>query len=161
MAIVHLGTEREIIMSVPAWRRDTHENGSKKGYLDVTIAAEKLLFHTIAKISGNKGREYFSKSETFTKKIPLLEVARKIYHDLRKANLVYLETDYEKRHDLQLEALLSVEEMIALLTEFDNEKHIDGLEFWVGLIIAIDKPLRGWIKSDKERHYKILSADKQ
>ena len=90
-------------MSVPAWRRDTHENGKRKDYLDVIIDSEKLLFHTITKISGNKGRLYFSKSETFTKKIPLLEVARKIYHDLRKANLLHIETSFYKRNDMQLE----------------------------------------------------------
>ncbi len=156
-------------MSVPAWRRDTHVNGKKKGYLDVTISAEKLLLYTVYKVEYKEEKiingetklvPYFHKSETFTKKIPIIQIARKIYHELRKANRLRLDSEYEKRHDLQIETLLSVEEMLALLTEYDSEHIIANLKFWVGLIEAVEIPLCGWIKSDKDRHDKLLSTEK-
>ena len=147
-------------MSVPAWRRDTHENGKKKGWLDVIIASEKLLKHTMQKVNGAKGRAYFSKSETFTKRIPLLKAAEKAYHDLRKANLVYANTqaDFDKRHDLQVEALLAVEDLYAYLTIFNEEKRIEHLEYWVGLAYNTETLIKAWIKSDIERWEKLKSA---
>lgn len=148
-------------MSVPKWRRDTHENGKKRGWLDVTIAAEKLLKHTMQKISGRKGREYFAKADTFTKRIPLLQTAEKIYHDCKKANLIRVKTkaDYEKRHDLQIEALLSADDLLTYLTIFNEEKPIENLEAWVALEDDVEKRLRGWIRSDMEKWEASISKD--
>ncbi len=140
-------------MTVPKWRRDTHENGKKKGWMDVTIAAEKLLQHTITKVGGAKGRAYFSKSDTFTKRIPLLQTAHKVYHDCKKANLIYVKTqaDFDKRHDLQIEALLAADDLLTYLTIFNEEKEIENLEYWVQLEDDTERLLRAWIKSDMER----------
>ena len=149
-------------MSVPKWRRDTHESGTKKGWLDVIIAAEKLLKHTIQKVNGASGRAYFPKSETFTKRIPLLQKAEKVYHDLRKANFIRVRDrrDYERRHDLQIEALLAVEDIYAYLTIYNEEKPIVHLEYWVGLVYDTERLIKAWAKSDEERYYeKVNSAD--
>lgn len=149
-------------MTVPAWRRDTHEKGTKEGYEDATTAAEKLLKHTMQKIGGRAGREYFSKSDTFTKRIPLLKTARKIYRLCRKANLIYPTKvkHYNKRHKLIIKAILATDDMFAFLTIFNEEKHIAHIEFWVGLVTTLDKLLRGWLKSDEKRRQK-LKEDKR
>ncbi len=140
-------------MTVPAWRRDTHENGNKEGYEDATTAAEKLLKHTMQKLGGKAGREYFSKSETFTKKIPLLKTARKIYRLCKKANLIYPTKvkHFKKRQKLVLEAILATDDIFTYLTLFNEEKHIPNVEFWTGLAVKVDKLLRSWIRSDEKR----------
>lgn len=140
-------------MTVPAWRRDTHENGNKEGYEDATTAAEKLLKHTMQKLNGKAGREYFSKSETFTKRVPLLKTARKIYRLCKKANLIYPTKvwHFKKRQKLVLKAILTADDMFTYLTLFNEEKHIPQIEFWTGLVVKVDKLLRSWIKSDERR----------
>ncbi len=140
-------------MTVPAWRRDTHENGNKEGYEDATTAAEKLLKHTMQKLNGKAGREYFSKSETFTKRVPLLKTARKIYRLCKKANLIYPTKvwNFKKRQKLVLKAILTTDDMFTYLTLFNEEKHIPQIEFWTGLVVKVDKLLRSWIKSDERR----------
>ncbi len=140
-------------MSVPEYRRTKFEDKGENQVLDVIIAAENLLNHTKQKMKGNKGKMYFSKSETFTKKLPLINVARKIYHDVRKANKIKAssETLYLKRYDLQLEALLSIEDLHSYLIDFDEDKPIESIEYWIGLVCTAENLLKGWIKSDAER----------
>lgn len=148
-------------MSVPVYRRTKFEDKGEDKVLDVIIAAENLLNHTKDKMKGNKGKTYFSKSDTFTKKLPLLRTARKIYHDVRKANIirVYSEAQFNKRNDLQIEALLAIEDLHSYLIDFNEDKKIENLEHWIGLVITAENLLKGWIKSDTERWYK-LQADR-
>lgn len=140
-------------MSVPEYRRKKFEDKGENQVLDVIIAAEDLLNHTKDKMKGNKGKAYFSKSDTFTKKLPLLDSTRKIYHNLRKANKIkaYSEKLYLIRFDLQLEALLALEDVYAYLIDFDEDKHIDSIEYWIGLVCTAESLLKGWMKSDAER----------
>ena len=140
-------------MSVPEYRRKKFEDKGENQILDVIIAAEDLLNHTKDKVKGNKGKMYFSKSDTFTKKLPLLNTARKIYHDVRKANKIkaYSETLYLKRFDLQLEALLAIEDLHSYLIDFDEDKPIDSIDYWIGLVCTAENLLKGWMKSDAER----------
>ena len=140
-------------MSVPEYRRKKFEDKGENQVLDVIVAAEDLLNHTKEKMKGNKGKMYFSKSDTFTKKLPLLHTARKIYHDVRKANEIkaYSEKLYLTRFDLQLEALLAIEDLHSYLIDFDEDKPIDNIEYWIGLVCTAEKLLKGWIKSDAER----------
>lgn len=149
-------------MSVPKWRRDSHENGNKKGYQDATTAAEKLFKHTLQKTGGPGGRKYFSKSDTFTRKFPLLKTSRKVFRLCKRANLIYptKPRHFKLRRKILTKAYCVVDDMFTYLTAFNEEKRIDGLEHWTGLINDVANLLTAWLKSDEERLQK-LKADKR
>ena len=45
---------------------------------------------------------------------------------------------------------------ILYLTTFNDDRKIDGLEHWIGLVDDVLRLLKAWIKSDKERRYRLL-----
>lgn len=138
-------------MSVPAWQRKPNE-------LNTAIAAEDLLNHTLNKMKGARGRAYFSKSVTFTKRIPLQQAATAALHYIMAANEFHIEDglEYAMRHKLQLKALAALSDVIRYLTTFNEDKRIDGLEYWVGLADNTINLLKAWIKSDKDRRQRLL-----
>ena len=138
-------------MSVPAWQRKPNE-------LNAAIAAEELLNHTLNKMKGAKGRAYFNKSVTFTKRIPLQEAATEVLHKIMAANELHIEDDmeYKMRHKMQLKALAALSDVVRYLTTFNEDRKIDGLEHWVGLADNTESLLKAWIKSDKERRQRLL-----
>ena len=138
-------------MSVPAWQRKPNE-------LNAAIAAEELLNHTLNKMKGAKGRAYFNKSVTFTKRIPLQKAATEVLHKIMAANELHIEddTEYKMRHKLQLKALAALSDVVRYLTTFNEDRTIDGLEHWVGLADNTESLLKAWIKSDKERRQRLL-----
>lgn len=138
-------------MSVPAWQRKPNE-------LNAAIAAEELLNHTLNKMKGAKGRAYFNKSVTFTKRIPLQKAATEVLHKIMAANELHIEDDmeYKMRHKMQLNALTALSDVVRYLTTFNEDRKIDGLEHWVGLADNTESLLKAWIKSDKERRQRLL-----
>lgn len=152
-------------MSVPKWRRLTHgkiKEGAKEDWQDATTAAEKLLKHTMQKINGKEGRAYFSKSETFTKRFPLLKTARKIYRLCKKANLIFptKPKDFKRRLKKVKKALCVLDDMYTFLTLFNEDKPIPECEYWVGLVDDTGNLLAGWLKSDGTRRRK-MKAEKR
>lgn len=149
-------------MAVPSWRRLTHENG-KQGWQDATTAAEELFKYTLQKINGKAGREYFSKSETFTKRFPLLKTSRKIYRLCKKANLIYPTRvrDFKRRRKKLEKALCAVDDMYTFLTLFNEEKRIEHIEHWVGLINDTGNLLAGWLKSDNKRQEEMKAVQQR
>ena len=144
-------------MSVPKWRRDSHEKGNKKGWQDATSAAEKLFKHTLQKIGGKAGRAYFSKSDTFTRKFPLMKTSRKVFRLCKRANLIYptKPQHFKQRRKALAKAFCAVDDMYTFLTAFNEEKTIEGLEYWTKLINDVGNLLIGWMKSDEERKQKM------
>ena len=138
-------------MSVPAWKRKPND-------LNVAIAAENLLNHTMQKMRGAKGRSYFTKSTTFTKRIPLLKATTAVLHNIMAANEFQIDDDleYKMRRKKQLKALAAVSDVVRYLTTFNDDRKIDGLEHWIGLVDDVLRLLKAWIKSDKERRYRLL-----
>lgn len=138
-------------MSVPAWKRKPND-------LNVAIAAENLLNHTMQKMKGTKGGSYFTKSTTFTKRIPLLKATTAVLHNIMAANEFQIDDDleYKMRHKKQLKALAAVSDVVRYLTTFNDDRKIDGLEHWIGLVDDVLRLLKAWIKSDKERRYRLL-----
>lgn len=138
-------------MSVPAWKRKPND-------LNVAIAAENLLNHTMQKMRGTKGRSYFTKSTTFTKRIPLLKATTAVLHNIMAANEFQIDDDleYKMRRKKQLKALAAVSDVVRYLTTFNDDRKIDGLEHWIGLVDDVLRLLKAWIKSDKERRYRLL-----
>ena len=138
-------------MSVPAWQRKPNE-------LNAAIAAEELLNHTLNKMKGTKGRAYFNKSVTFTKRIPLQKATTEVLHKIMAANELHIEddTEYKMRHKFQLKALAALSDVVRYLTTFNEDRTIDGLEHWVGLADNTESLLKAWIKSDKERRQRLL-----
>ena len=138
-------------MSVPAWKRKPND-------LNVAIAAENLLNHTMQKMKGTKGGSYFTKSTTFTKRIPLLKATTAVLHNIMAANEFQIDDDleYKMRHKKQLKALAAVSDVVRYLTTFNDDRKIDGLEHWIGLVDDALRLLKAWIKSDKERRYRLL-----
>ncbi|MBQ9698236.1 MAG: hypothetical protein IJV46_06835 [Acidaminococcaceae bacterium] len=138
-------------MSVPAWKRKSND-------LNVAIAAETLLNYTMQKMQGTKGRAYFTKSVTFTKRIPLLKATTAVLHNIMAANEFQIDDDleYEMRHEKQLKALAAVSDVVRYLTTFNDDKKIDSLEHWIGLVDDVLRLLKAWIKSDKERRFRLL-----
>ena len=149
-------------MTVPKWRRDSHEKGNKKGWQDATTAAEKLFKHTLLKTGGKLGREYFSKSDTFTRKLPLLIASRKVFRLCKRANLIYPTTvkQFKKRRKILVKAFVAVDDIYTYLTEFNEEKTIPGLEYWTGLIDDAGNLIIGWLKSDDDRKKRLQSKKK-
>ena len=140
-------------MSVPKWRRDSHEKGTKRGWQDATTAAEKLFKHTLQKTGGPGGRAYFSKSDTFTRRITLLKTSRKVFRLCKHANLVYptRPRHYKQRRKILIRALYSVDDIYTYLAAFNEDKHIEGLEHWTGLVDDVENLIVAWMKSDEER----------
>ena len=138
-------------MSVPAWKRKPND-------LNVAIAAENLLNHTMQKMRGTKGMSYFTKSTTFTKRIPLLKATTAVLHNIMAANEFQIDDDleYKMRRKKQLKALAAVSDVVRYLTTFNDDRKIDGLEHWIGLVDDVLRLLKAWIKSDKERRYRLL-----
>ena len=149
-------------MSVPKWRRDSHEKGTKKGWQDATTAAEKLFSHTLKKTGGKMGRANFTKSDTFTRKIPLLKTSRKVFKFCKHANLIYPTKvrQFKQRRKKLIKALCKVDDMYTYLTTFNEEKTIEGLDHWTGLINDVENLLTAWMKSDEER-MEVLKRKKQ
>lgn len=143
-------------MSVPLWRRLTHGN-TKEDWQDATTAAEKLFKHTMQRINGQEGRAYFSKSETFTKRFPLLKTARKIYRLCKKANLIFptKPRHFKQRRKKIEKALCLVDDMYTFLTLFNEDKQIKNCEHWVKLINDTGNLLGAWLKSDDNRKKKM------
>ncbi len=144
-------------MSVPKWRRDSHENGNKKGWQDATTAAEKLFKHTLQKTGGPGGRRYFSKSDTFTRKFPLLKTSRDVFRLCKHANLIYptQPRHFKIRRKILIKAYCTADDMFTYLTAFNEEKRIDGLEYWTKLVNDVVSLLAAWLKSDEERLRKM------
>lgn len=148
---------RKTKMSVPKWRRDSHENGKKKGWQDATTAAEKLFKHTLQKTGGPGGRKYFSKSDTFSRKLPLLKTSRKVFRLCKRANLAYpiKPRHFKFRRKTLVKAYCAVDDMFTYLTAFNEDKRIEGLEYWTGLVNDVANLLTAWMKSDEERLRKM------
>lgn len=110
------------------------------------------------KMRGTKGRSYFTKSTTFTKRIPLLKATTAVLHNIMAANEFQIDDDleYKMRRKKQLKALAAVSDVVRYLTTFNDDRKIDGLEHWIGLVDDVLRLLKAWIKSDKERRYRLL-----
>jgi len=150
-------------LTVPTWEREEPQEGREKGWLRVTVAGRKLLQHTIKKTTGRMAREYFTKADTFTRKMPLVRAARKVYRLLKQANLIKefsCKDDFKLRHKLQIKALIALDDVETLLDTFDEEKTIPNKDEWVKLIIDTETPLKGWIRSDMKR-WKKIKADRK
>lgn len=76
------------------------------------------------------------KSDTFTRKIPLLKTSRKVFKFCKHANRIYPTKPhhFKKRRKKIIKALCKVDDMYTYLTAFNEEKPITGLEHWTGLI---------------------------
>lgn len=147
-------------MSVPKWRRLTHgkaKEGANEDWQDATTAAEKLLKHTMQKINGAEGRAYFSKSETFTKRFPLLKTARKVYRLCKKANLIFPRKpqDFKRRLKKVKKALCVLDDLYTFLTLFNDDKPIPNCTHWLKLLDDTGNLLAAWIKSDETRKRKM------
>ena len=108
-------------------------------------------------------REYFTKADTFTRKMPLVKAARKVYRLLKQANLIKefsCKEDYKLRHKLQIKALIALDDVETYLDTFDEEKTIPNKVEWVRLIIDTENLLKGWIRSDIKRWKKVKEARK-
>lgn len=108
-------------------------------------------------------REYFTKADTFTRKMPLVKAARNVYRFLKKANLIKefsYKDDYKLRHKLQIKALVALDDVETYLDTFDEEKKIPNKAEWVRLIIKTEDLLKGWIRSDNKRWKKVKEAKK-
>ena len=108
-------------------------------------------------------REYFTKADTFTRKMPLVKAARKVYRLLKQANLIKefsCKEDYKLRHKLQIKALIALDDVETYLDTFDEEKTIPNKAEWVRLIIDTENLLKGWIRSDIKRWKKVKEARK-
>lgn len=121
-------------MTVSTWEREEPREGREKGWLKVTVAARRLLQHTIKKTTGRMAREYFTKADTFTRKMPLVRASRKVYRLLKQANLIKefsCKEDYKLRHKLQIKALIALDDVETYLDTFDEEKTIPNKVEWV------------------------------
>ena len=150
-------------MTVATYEREEPVEGREKGWLRVTIAARKLLQHTLEKTTGRMAREYFTKADTFTRKMPLIKTARKVYRLLKKANVIKdlsYKDDYKLRHKLQVKALVTVDDLETYLDTFDKEKTIPNKAEWVKLIFDVEEPLKGWIRSDNRRRARLKEEKK-
>ncbi len=148
-------------MTVPKYRRDSHEDGTKEDFQDATTAAEALFKHTLTKTGGKAGREYFNKSDTFTRRIPLQEATRRVFHLCKKANRIVPRQPkhYKVRYKLLMEAYCTLEDVYTYLTTFNEERHIQGIEYWVSIIVVLEKLLGAWIKSDEEHKQKMKAKN--
>ena len=140
-------------MSVPSWERETDD-------LNVAMKAEALLMYTITKMQGAKGKAYFTKADTFKKTLPLLQSTEAILHNIMKANDLHInEWEYAMRRKYQVLAKCAIRDVRIYLTTFNDQKPIDNLEYWAGLINDLLKSLNAWIKADELRYTKYMQEN--
>jgi hypothetical protein len=87
--------------------------------------------------------------------VRLEQLATDIYLDLWTANNVRPETRsrYEKRRELQFEAGLMCNELLALIQMAQRVFHLETkrVGYWGGQVVRLKGSIREWISSDRKR----------
>lgn len=130
-------------MSVPKSKRSTPK-------CNAVLSAKKLAEHTL-KITANKN---VFKVESLTNDINHL--AERVYISAYSANNIYVNDHmtYEERMRYQLDAIIAVKDLLALIDMSWHMEHLKGskVEFWISLALDARKVISAWSKSDKERY---------
>lgn len=128
---------------------------SKRGEADLAIItkARELASYTIH-ICGNE--KNFPKRHRWCITNKIVSDAVDIHSNTRKANAIFvkLKIDYEERRRLQSLTIGTIDSLLGNMDIAYNLFGIndDRIEYWVGLIIEVQKLLRNWMKSDFERY---------
>lgn len=128
-----------------------------EGKLDVINAGKELLSYTYDRV---RDKNIFPKSERWLLAKNIWDCASGIRICVVRANSVRVETkaDAELRISLEKESLGYIDALETLI----DLAYVKGLisdgrmEFWESLVLATLKPLKGWLKADKERYKTLL-----
>lgn len=125
----------------------------KKGTLDVIEASKNLVNYTYDRIKDN---EIFPKSERWMMAYDTWRGAKFARSKIIRANSIRVEnkTEAEARILLEKEALGHLDDLLDCIDILLMKGRISDsrAEFWTGLVLKTMTPLKGWIKSDKERY---------
>lgn len=106
-----------------------------------------------------KNEKNFPKRDRWILTQPIVNEALAVMACIRRANAVRvtLKEDYIYRRSQQVEAFAHAEALLSLIDIAYTELHLesDRVEYWTGLILAVEDKLKGWRKSDRERYKSI------
>lgn len=128
-----------------------------EGELDVINASRELLSYTYDRV---RDTNIFPKSDRWLLAKSIWDCASGARTRIVRANAVRVESkaDAELRISLEKEAVGYLDALETLI-DLANIKGLisgDRMEFWEGLLVKTLKPLRGWLKADRERYRTFL-----
>lgn len=128
-----------------------------EGKLQVLNKARELKAYTLNLVKNDKN---FPKSTRWIYAQPIVNEIREASAHITHANAVYVTNaeEYEYRRLEQVKAYASLEELLELADDAYCAHYVTGrqVEYWTGLILQTEKLLKAWMKSDKEKHEKLL-----
>lgn len=131
---------------------------SKRGQseLEIITKSRELASYTIKICSNEKN---FPKRYRWCITSNIVNDALNIYSYIRKSNAIFvkIKVDYEERRRYQNDALGTIDALLGNMDIAYATFCIDSkrFEYWVGLVIDVQKLLRNWMKSDFERYQEI------
>lgn len=106
-----------------------------------------------------KNEKNFPKRDRWILTQPIVNETLAVMSCIRRANAVRvtLKEDYIYRRSQQVEAFAHAEALLSLIDIAYTELHLesDRVEYWTGLVLAVEDKLKGWRKSDRERYKSI------
>ncbi len=131
------------------------KNKRTESTLEVVTRARELASYTIKICSNEKN---FPKRYRWCVTSKIVDSVIEINNNINKANAIFVKTneDFKLRRDLQVKA---ISETYGLLTMMDIAYRTFGvdserIDYWTGLVIALQQLLRSWRDSDFARYGK-------
>lgn len=135
-----------------------------EGKLQVLKLSADLCVYTLKLC---KNETIFPKSQRWLLTSKIANEAVDVMSCVRRANSVLLaasptlESDYAYRHSQQVEAHSHIGALYSLM---DIAYQMNGIEehrieYWTQLAMETDEKLKAWMRSDKERYFKLLETN--
>lgn len=127
-----------------------------KSELEIINKSRELASYTLKICSNEKS---FPKRYRWCITSNIVDDALNIYSDIRKSNAIFVKfkVDYDERRKCQNTALGTIDSMLGNMDIAYATFNIEDkrFEYWVGLVMDVQKLLRSWMKSDLERYKEI------
>jgi hypothetical protein len=129
----------------------------EEGDLKVIDASKDLLAYTYDRVMD---RNIFSKADRWPLAKTMLDCAIQARSCICRANDIRVETIEEAKDRLELEKLaigyLGTLETMIDLCNIKGKISDERTQFWIGLVVATLKPLKGLLKTDRKRYKSLL-----
>lgn len=131
-----------------------------EGDLKVIQASKVLINYTYDRV---RDTNIFPKADRWIMAKSIWDEALKARSNIVVANSIRVEnaTDAEKRLNLEKEAVGHLDALNSLIDTCNVLGRIsdDRMEYWESLVIDTLKPLKGWLKSDRQRYKSFTNRE--
>lgn len=131
-----------------------------EGDLKVINASRELISYTYDRVADTNT---FPKAQRWLIAKNIWDCVSGAHTEILQANAIRVEntTDAEQRLLFEKMAIGHIEALASLIDTCDIKGLISSerAEYWTSLVLAVEKPLKGWLKSDRSRYKKYLNKE--